>query len=67
MVKNGIKYGISYLPKNCIAYRDGYRYGAYREECGKPETGHITAWFKTRNEIQTFVNKNPEYGREATA
>mgnify|MGYP000143295026 CR=1 FL=1 len=31
MVIGNYKYGISYLPDNCIDYRDGYRYGAYKE------------------------------------
>ena len=35
MVIGNYKYGISYLPDNCIAYRDGYRYGAYKENINK--------------------------------
>lgn len=29
MTVNKIKYGISYLPEDCLAYKDGYRYGAF--------------------------------------
>lgn len=31
MIVGNYEYGISYLPDNCMAYRDGYRYGAYKE------------------------------------
>ena len=32
MVIGNYEYGIGYLPDNCMAYRDGYRYGAYKEK-----------------------------------
>ena len=64
MTVNGTKYGISYLPKDCMAYSDGYRFGAYKRDLSTGET-HITEFFKTQNEIQAFVNANPEYGKPA--
>lgn len=64
MVINGFRYGISYLPANCIAYLNGYRYGAYKEDINDRDNIHITEWFKTREEIQAFVNEHPEYGKE---
>ena len=61
--KNGHRYGISLLLDNCIAYREGYRYGAYKQNLQDKEDMHITEFFKTKEEIQTFVNDNKEYGR----
>ena len=63
MVVNGYRYGISLLPDNCIAYREGYRYGAYKQNLQDKGDMHITEFFKTKKEIQTFVNDNKEYGR----
>ena len=51
--------GISILPGNCQAYRDGYRFGAYEERGGEE---HIVEFFKEPDEIQLFVNEHPEYG-----
>lgn len=67
MIKDGVQYGISYLPEGCMAYRDGYRYGAYRKDLRTDEM-HVTEWFKTKDEISDFVRKHREYGRgeEAT-
>lgn len=31
MVIGNYKYGISRLPDDCMAYKDGYKYGAYKE------------------------------------
>lgn len=64
MTTNGTKYGISYLPEDCLAYFDGYRFGAYKRNLSTGET-HITEFFKTKDEIQAFVNANPEYGKPA--
>ena len=63
MIVNGYKYGISLLPENCIAYRDGYRYGAYKQNLQDKDDMHITEFFKTEKEVQKFVNHNKEYGR----
>lgn len=52
------RYGISTLPETCMAYSDGYRYGAYRYDF------RIVEFFKNEDEIQSFVNENPEYGRK---
>ncbi len=63
MIVCGFKYGISILPGNCIPYKEGYRYGAYRVELDNPNNMHITEFFKTKEEIQIFVNNNREYGK----
>ncbi len=63
MTVNGIRYGISVLPEDCMAYADGYRFGAYRYGLTTKET-HVTEFFRTRDEIQAFVNANPEYGKD---
>ena len=55
-----IKRGISILPEDCQAYADGYLYGAYTQT-PDGET-HIVEFFKTKAEIQPFVNANPQYG-----
>lgn len=65
MTIGSVQYGIGYLPKNCLAYSDGYRYGAYRKSLKNKSDMHIVEFFKTENEIQKFVNTNPEYGKEA--
>lgn len=64
MVVGNYKYGISILPDDCIAYSDGYRYGAYKQNLQDRNDMHITEFFKTKEEIQKFVNKNREYGKE---
>lgn len=64
MIVNNYKYGISILPENCIAYKDGYRFGAYKQSLKDKNDLHITEWFKTEEEIQKFVNENREYGKE---
>lgn len=64
MVVGNYKYGISILPDDCIAYSDGYRYGAYKQNLQDRNDMHITDFFKTKEEIQKFVNKNREYGKE---
>lgn len=64
MVVGNYKYGISILPDDCIAYSDGYRYGAYKQNLQDKNDMHITEFFKTKEEIQKFVNKNREYGKE---
>lgn len=63
MTVGNYKYGISLLPANCIAYRDGYRYGAYKQNLQDKDDMHITEFFKTEKEAQKFVNHNKEYGR----
>lgn len=63
MTINNIKYGISTLQENCMAYKDGYRYGAYRQNLNDKSDMHIVEFFKTEKEIQKFVNENKEYGR----
>lgn len=63
MTINNMKYGISTLPENCMAYKDGYRYGAYRQNLNDKGDIHIVEFFKTEKEIQKFVNENKEYGR----
>jgi len=62
MTVNKIKYGISYLPEDCLAYKDGYRYGAFWKNTETKEM-HIVEFFKTLDEVQQFVNNNREYGR----
>lgn len=64
MVIGNYKYGISRLPDDCMAYKDGYKYGAYKESINDKNDAHITGWFKTKDEIQKFVNKHREYGKE---
>ena len=64
MIANNYKYGISLLPENCIAYENGYRYGAYKQNLQEKYNMHIVEWFKTKEEIQTFVNSHKEYGKE---
>lgn len=64
MIIDNYKYGISVLPKNCIAYENGYRYGGYKENLNNKNDIYITEFFKTTNEIRTFVNTHPEYGKE---
>lgn len=64
MIIDNIKYGISILPENCLPYRSGYRYGAYRQNLSNKDDMHITEFFKTKEEIQSFVNNNSEYGKE---
>ena len=64
MVIENYKYGISRLPDDCMAYKDGYKYGAYKESINDKNDAHITGWFKTKDEIQKFVNKHREYGKE---
>ena len=56
-----MKYGISYLPSGNIAYDEGYRYGAYTISDNGETT--ITDFFKTKNEIQKFIDENPKYGK----
>lgn len=63
MTINNMKYGISTLPENCMAFKDGYRYGAYRQNLNDKNDMHIVEFFKTEKEIQKFVNNNREYGR----
>lgn len=63
MTVDNYKYGISLLPDDCMAYRDGYRYGAYKQNINDKEDMHITEFFKTKEEIQAFVNNHKEYGR----
>lgn len=63
MIKGTIKYGISLLPENCLAFRDGYRFGAYKQDLENTENMHIVEWFKDKAEIQVFVNAHPEYGK----
>ena len=63
MTINNIKYGISVLPENCFPYKEGYRYGAYKQDL-KTNESHITEFFKTKEDIQKYVNKNNEYGKE---
>ena len=59
MIVNEYKYGISLLP----AYRNGYRYGAYKQNLQDKNDMHITEFFKTEKEVQKFVNHNKEHGR----
>lgn len=47
-----------------IIDRDGYRCGAYKENINNKNDAHITAWFKTKDKVQKFVNEYREYGRE---
>lgn len=61
-IKN-IKYGISILPENCIAYKDSYRYGAYRQNLDDKNDDHVIEFFKTKEDVQMFVNNNREYGK----
>lgn len=64
MTINGITYGISILPAGNLPYSAGYRYGAYRIKDGE---SHIIEFFKTRDEIQKWVNEHPEYGMRKEA
>ena len=63
MVIKNMKYGICILAENCIAYSDGYRYGAYRQNLEDKNDDHILEFFKTKEEVQKFVNANKEYGK----
>ncbi len=63
MITGDVKYGISILPTDCKAYADGFRFGAYRQDLPTGES-HVTEFFRTSKEIQDFVNKNLEYGKE---
>ena len=63
MIINNYKYGISLLPENTIPYRNGYRYGAYKQNITDKNDMHIMEFFKTKEEIQEFVNHNRAYGR----
>ena len=62
-IKN-VKYGICVLPENCIAYSDGYKYGAYQENLDNKRDAHIVEFFKTKEEVQLFVNANKEYRKQ---
>ena len=62
MIVGNYKYGISSLPNDCLAYKDGYRYGSYTENINDRNDIHITEWFKELDEVQRFVNANREYG-----
>ena len=64
MVVNKIKYGICYLPEGCLAYKDGYRYGAYEQDTENARNTHIVEFFKTLDDVQEFVNVHTEYGEE---
>ena len=64
MIINNYKYGISLLPEECIAYKNGHRYGAYKQNLQDVNDIHIVEFFKTKDEIQIFVNNNKEYGKE---
>lgn len=64
MTIDNFKYGISILPENCFPYSEGYRYGAYKQNLNDKNDMHITEFFKTKEEVQTFVNENREYGKE---
>ena len=63
MIKDNYKYGIMILPDDSIPYKDGYRYGAYKESLTNKRDTHITEFFKTKQEVQIFVNSNREYGK----
>lgn len=63
MIVSNVKYGISVLPQDCMAYVDGYRFAAYKLDLKNGET-RIPEFFKTESEIQAFVNANPEYGKQ---
>ena len=63
MIVDNFKYWISLLPDNCIPYKDGYRYGAYKQNLQNENDTHILEFFKTKEEIQIFVNSNRKYGR----
>ena len=63
MIINNMKYGISLLPTDCMAYKDGYRYGAYRQNLDDKRDDHVLEFFKTREEVQNFVNNNKEYAK----
>lgn len=63
MTVGNIKHDISILPENCMAYSDGYRFGAYKHDLIAGEI-HVVEFFKTYDEIQAFVNANPIYGKE---
>ena len=62
MTIDKMEYGISYLPENCLAYKDGYRYGAYWKNTETKEM-NIVEFFKALDEVQQFVNCHREYGR----
>ena len=56
--------GISILPDNCMAWQEGYRYGAYEED---EKVKRVVDFFRTHEEIQAFVNEHPEFGRQQKA
>lgn len=65
MIVDNYKYGISLLPNDCIAYKSGdCRFGAYKQNLQNKDDMHIVEFFKTKEEVQLFVNTNKQYGKE---
>lgn len=58
-LKAGTKYGISILPEDCLAYRDGFRFGAYKAVPDGETT--VVEFFKTKEEIREFVAGHPQF------
>lgn len=63
MIIENVKYGICQIPENSMAYNDGYIYGAYRQNLGDKMDDHVLEFFKTKEEVQIFVNNNKEYAK----
>lgn len=61
MIISNYEYGICLLPKDCMAYKDGYRYGAYRHNREKNGETKITAFLKTLEDVSVFLSENMEY------
>lgn len=52
MTVDNYKYGISLLPDDCMAYRDGYRYGAYKQNINNKEDMHITEFSREKRKYK---------------
>ena len=61
MIISNYEYGICELPENCMAYKEGYRYAAYRQNIRKKEDTKMPEFFKTWDEVEIFLGKNKEY------
>lgn len=61
-LKDGTKYGISVLPEDCLAYADGFRFGAYKAVPDGETT--VVEFFKTEDEIREFVANHPQFRKK---
>lgn len=63
MTVGNYHFGVSYLPEDCLAYEDGYRFASFKKNLYKRSAVEITAFFRTVEEVRAFVNSNREYGK----